>query len=477
MLRTCYASARWSCAALVLLMSCIAMTGQAQYLRTSYFMDGAQYRLQINPALAPSRGYIHLPAIGQTNASIHSNALGMSDVFDLIKNADDADYYTTDKFVNRLVDRNTAVVNAGTDLLSVGKWHGSSFISFNIGVKADGYIVAPHELFTFMRDMKGMNNNDYNNYMRDMSLEELNLNAYTEVGVGYTRLIGDCVSIGGRIKGLLGLGNINLKVNKAIVQTNLSGIDPNMDWTQAGFAELIDARGTANIDVDAVLETSFKGLELPVNSDGFIDDVDFETSRMGISGFGGALDLGVAVDVTRNFTLSASVIDLGFIKWSKGSTRVAYSNSDDLSFDSSKPGDITRFIGVVGSGKALNWDMVRLTPAPEASKSRTTTLASTMALGAEYRLLDNKLSLGALYTHRFAKPDNESELTLSAAVHPSTLVDVAVSYSPVMGGGSSFGVAMKLGPLFVGTDYMYLGNKTKCCNALVGLSIPLGTME
>ncbi len=461
----------------MLLFVGFAIVCDAQYVRTSYFMDGAQYRLRLNPALAPTRGYIHLPAVGQTNASIHSNALGMRDLVDLLKNADDADYYTTNRFYSDLVDRNTAVANVGTDLLSIGKWHGRGFISFNVGLRVDGNIAVSRELFTFMRDMKGLNHNDYSDYFRDMSNEELNLNAYSEIGLGYTRLVGDRLRLGGRLKCLLGIGNVKLTVNRATVQTHLTGVDPETDWTSTGLADLMKARGTADIDVVAVLETSFKGLELPTTSDGYINDVSTETNKMGISGFGSAIDLGFAVDVTNELTLSASLVDLGFIKWSKSSTQVAYSNSDDLSFDSNRPGDIRRFIGVVGSGEVLNWDMVRLTPDEHASKSRTTSLASTLAVGAECRLVDNKLSLGALYTNRFTKPDNESEVTLSVGVHPGDMLDFAVSYSPVMSGGSSFGLAMKLGPLFIGTDYMYLGNKTKCCNALVGLSIPLGAME
>ncbi|MDN0079735.1 hypothetical protein QVO32_09985 [Bacteroides gallinaceum] len=41
-------------------------------------------------------------------------------------------------------------------------------------------------------------------------------------------------------------------------------------------------------------------------------------------------------------------------------------------------------------------------------------------------------------------------------------------------GGKSFGLALKLGALFLGTDYMYFGNSSKAVNAFIGLSIPLG---
>jgi hypothetical protein len=57
------------------------------------------------------------------------------------------------------------------------------------------------------------------------------------------------------------------------------------------------------------------------------------------------------------------------------------------------------------------------------------------------------------------------------------LVDLALSYSPIMCGGKSLGIAVKAGPLFIGTDYLYMGNNSRCLNAQVGLSIPLGQRE
>lgn len=37
-----------------------------------------------------------------------------------------------------------------------------------------------------------------------------------------------------------------------------------------------------------------------------------------------------------------------------------------------------------------------------------------------------------------------------------------------------FGLGLKLGPLFVGTDYMFLGKNSNSVNGFVGVSIPLG---
>lgn len=65
-------------------------------------------------------------------------------------------------------------------------------------------------------------------------------------------------------------------------------------------------------------------------------------------------------------------------------------------------------------------------------------------------------------------------MTLSATVRPKSWFNAAVSYSPVQAGGKSFGLALKLGPVFVGTDYMYFGGNSKAVNGFLGISIPLG---
>lgn len=463
--------ARMAALALLALTTSVAW---GQFLRTSYFMEGSQYRLQLNPALAPSRGFVHLPSIGHVQATFHSNSMGFDDVIDMIDNRDDADYFTGDRFYNNLVDVNNATVNAGTDLLSVGWWSGKGFWTLSAVLKVDGYATVPREWFSFMRDMKGIEPVDFSNYTRQIGNEELSINAYTEIAVGYTRQLNSWLTIGGRVKGLLGMGNMKLKVRDAVIETRIEDLPADFNWNNPDPMQLVGCRGTALFDVDADLECSFEGLELRYNNDNYLDDMKFEPKHAGVAGCGAAVDLGMAFQVTEALSLSAAVNDLGFIHWSKGCTQYAHSNTADMRFSTDKPSELPYFAHVVTSGKALNLDMLRLERDEQTVKSRRTSLASTLALGGEYKVANDKLRLGVLYTNRFAKPRNESEFTMSVNYHPSSLVDLAVSYSPVMCDGKSFGVAVKVGPLFVGSDYVFLDKNTRCCNALVGLSIPLG---
>ena len=47
------------------IMLVCTLSANAQFLRTSYFMEGTHYRQQLNPALTPTKAYLNLPVISQ----------------------------------------------------------------------------------------------------------------------------------------------------------------------------------------------------------------------------------------------------------------------------------------------------------------------------------------------------------------------------------------------------------------------------
>lgn len=107
---------------LILLGICISFllptAMQAQYLRSSYFMEGSSTRIQLNPALQPKRGYVNLPGIGSVNAEVATNSLGIQDVIDVFDS--DGEFYNNDKFYNRLKGMNEVNISANTDVISFG---------------------------------------------------------------------------------------------------------------------------------------------------------------------------------------------------------------------------------------------------------------------------------------------------------------------------------------------------------------------
>lgn len=446
--------------------------GYAQFLRTSYFMEGTHYRQQLNPALAPGRGYLNLPVIGTFNASVNSSTLGYQDVMDIIDNSDGGDFFMSDAFFNKLDNVNNLNVNLSTDILSAGWYKGKNFWSFNIGLRNDIGASIPKSMFGFLREMDGLDVNDWEKLSKiDQKVEgqSLEINSYAEVGIGLARNITPRLTVGARVKALLGIGNLRLDINNVSVKSELSQIN----WNNPTIEELENLRGNAEIKVDATLENSSKLIELSQN-DGIIDEIEF--GSFGLAGYGLGIDLGASYKLLDKLTLSASLLDLGFMKWSKKNTSIAKATTNqryDLIDESSR----YEFVDMVSSGEVLNFDMLNMTLDKSAEEDRSTSLTSTLVLGAEYALLGDWLAVGALYTGRFAKPETLNELTLSANVRPKNNLNLALSYSLWQGSGKTFGVAAKLGPIFVGTDYMFFGKDTKNLNAYIGFSIPLNKQK
>ena len=479
------------------MMLVCTLSANAQFLRTSYFMEGTHYRQQLNPALTPTKGYFNLPVIGAVNATVGSTSLGYQDIIDIIDDGDD--FYKSTDFMNRLKDKNKLNVNFSTEILSAGWYKGKNFWSFNIGLRTDIGANVTKNLFTFLNQMDGEGfeeNWRTSNY--NLSGQKMNIQAYTEVGLGLSRQINSRLSVGGKVKVLLGIGNMDLKFNKVTMSADIPSDarlaqlqDPaylaaNYNTTNKA-QELLNEinKYHASLGISATLESSFKGLEL-VNGEEpdkkYIDDLKTLTIRE---------------DLVKKHAKDLKI--MGFISWKKGATKIANATSPDININvsdytkdinvddltSNDLGKITdamtklqteaeKYYNRAGSnGDIIDYDMLQM-EAKDADKSRKSRLASTLVLGAEYGFFNNKLAVGVLSTTRFVQPDALTELTFSANYRPKSWFNVALSYSAIQSAGKSFGLGLKLGPLFVGTDYMFLGKNSNSVNGFVGVSIPLG---
>ena len=433
-------------------------------------------------------------------------SLGYQDIIDIIDDGDD--FYTKPDFMNRLKDNNKLNVNFSTEILSAGWYKGKNFWSFNIGLRTDIGANLTKNMFTFLNEMETVEEN-WRNSNYDISGQQLNINAYTEIGLGLSRQINSRLTVGARVKALLGIGNMELKLNRVAMSANLPSDQQINQWSSESYwnsmtpsqaaqaaQELKDKFNNyhANLTVGAELKSSFKGLELQEEEGkDYVTDFDFDSGKLGIAGYGFGIDLGASYKILDNLTVSASVLDLGFISWSKSSTKIASANPDPIDIkgstyanmvDPNNPNtvmnavnqlqnDAQGYMDRVTNGDVLDYDMLQL-EVSDAKESRKSRLASTLVLGAEYGFFNNKLAVGVLSTTRFVQPDALTELTFSANYRPKSWFNVALSYSAIQSAGKSFGLGLKLGPLFVGTDYMFLGKNSNSVNGFVGVSIPLG---
>lgn len=441
-----------------------AITAQAQYLRTSYFMEGASTRVQMNPGLQPTRGYLNLPLIGGFNVTANTNSLGINDIIDITK--DGNDFLNNNTLYNSLQQDNRFNLNLNTNLLSFGWIKGKNFWSVNAGLRMDIGAQINKDMFTMMRTMNSfdIDNIAGREHTYKMGNQSINMNAYAEVGLGLSRRITEKLTVGARAKVLLGLARTEVNIE----QFDLNLEVPEVKVGQEDFSEEDWYGKNYSYDAKANVVTTLKGGGMTFDENNMINGFDLDASSFGIAGTGFGVDLGASYSIFNNLTVSAAVLDLGVMKWNKNNTTMATVEGHQNVTISEDNYD--QYIG----GDILSLDRFDFKKDEEADYKSSTKLSTTILLAAEYGLLNNKLSVGAVYSSRFVQPKTQTELTFLATLRPSNAFNAAISYSPILSGGKSFGLALKLGPIFAGTDYMYFGGNSKTINGFIGLSLPLG---
>ena len=121
---------------------------------------------------------------------------------------------------------------------------------------------------------------------------------------------------------------------------------------------------------------------------------------------------------------------------------------------------------------------------PICESGSTTRLRSTINIGGEYRLLENKLGIGLLSSTRLYSPKAYTELTLSGNYRPVKWFEATLSYSFIHSKFKTYGIALNFSPswinFFIGSDYMLTKVTPQCLpvsgnamNLYMGVSVPL----
>ena len=450
--------------AVAIAVSAVALPVQAQYLRSSYFMEGASSRVQLNPGLQPTRGYFAIPVIGALNVSASSNTLGVKDVIDVFN--DDSNFFMNNTLYDRLKVDNNLNINLNTDILSFGWLRGRNFWNVNLGLRMDVGARINKGMFDFMRDVNGVDMESLAGTTQtyNMGNQKVRMSAYGELGLGFSRRITEKLTVGAKVKVLLGLARAEMNIDQFDVRMDLpdypsyeSGYSEE-DWMGKGYA--YQAQGN--------VVTTMSGGGITFDNQGVIEDFEFDVDDLGLAGAGFGLDFGASYELFDNLTLSAAVLDLGFLKWKKSETRMGtVQAAEELEIDAS---NYEQFIG----GDFLSLERFNFTEERNVDYKSKTRLSSTMILAAEYAFFHKKLSVGAMYSAHFVQPKALHDITFSATYRPKNWFNLAASYSPILSGGKSMGLAAKLGPLFLGTDYMYFGKNSKSVNGFIGLTFSLG---
>lgn len=430
---------------------CTAGAG-AQNLNSSYFMEGMTYRHQLNPAFMNESNYINMPLfmLGNFNMGLKGN-IGVNDF--LYKYNQNGYKLTTfmnpmvngQEFLGNLHNKNLLNVGLSMPIIAFGFHSWGGFNTFGLNLRSNTSVNLPYGLFNFMKT--GMDNAAGNHY----SVEDLTVrtNNYVEVAFGHAReILEDRLTAGAKVKFLIGGGNANAYIKK-------------MDITMGQDEWIIDAQGTAEGSVKGGYFTSKDPEEQ--GKPGEIDG--FKVDGAGVAGYGLAFDLGAVYkmdDYLEGLTISASLLDLGFIRWNNALnaemkhsyTFKGFENPIAVKPDEGAPGDIDDELDNLGDQFK---EFIKFYDKGNTS-GRTTALAATMNIGAEYTLpYYKKLRFGFLSSTHFNKPFTWSEGRISANVAPVDWFDASVNYA-ISSFGSSLGWVLNFHPngfnFFIGTDHM-----------------------
>lgn len=434
----------------------------AQGLNSAYFVEDYKFRHNMNPAYGSEQNYISLPALGNINVRMNGN-FGLGDVlFDNPRYGIDNNKKKT-TFMNPYLSSSDALsgfnkgnnrINADVDItiLSAGFKGFGGYNTISLDARTNVGVVLPYELFEFARNT--------GNKTYDIGDINAHAQSFVQLAFGHSHDINEKLRVGGKVKFLFGVGRADLQMSN--LRADLSSEDK---WTVSGDATAnVSLKGFTYIEEEKDYKQADKGTYRYVN------DVDVDGA--GLGGFGLAVDLGGVYKINDDFTVSAALIDLGFIGWSNNMQAVNRQNSfefngfhdiaihDEDANGNTKPNAFDSQTDKYSDQLA---DFANLSDDGDQG-GRSTGIGATLNVGCEYSLPSYRnLKFGLLSSSRINGKYSWTECRVSANVAPLKWIDGGVNFA-VNSYTASFGWVANFHPkgfnVFIGMDHI-LGKTSK----------------
>ena len=439
------------------LLSMCSLHAMAQQLNSAYFTNDYKFRHTMNPAFGNEQNYVSMPGFGNVNVSTMGN-FGYEDVI-----FDNPMFPSTSKdrlttFMNPYISTADALkgFNSGDNkilgdvsitVLSAGFKGFGGYNTVELNARTSFGVSMPYELFEFA---KNTGNRTYN-----IGNISANGQAFAELAFGHSRQINEKLRVGAKVKLLFGAGRGDVNIDN--VKADLAADDK---WTVSGHAK-------SEVSVKGF---TYKTEEKEYKEEGrgtyqYVNDVDVDGA--GLGGFGLAFDLGGVYKINNDFTVSAALLDLGFIKWSNnmvavnGGEEFVFNGFHDVAVNEDRGGSTLSMQGDKYSDQLA--DFANLQDKGDEG-GRTTGIGATLNLGCEYTLpVYRKITFGVLSSTRFRGDYSWTEARVSANWTPLKWIDGGVN----MAFGSyrnSFGWVVNFHPkgynFYVGMDHT-LGKVSK----------------
>ncbi|MBE6239672.1 MAG: hypothetical protein E7113_06465 [Bacteroidales bacterium] len=460
----------------VVAMMLLPLMAGAQALKGSYFLDNSLQRHRLNPAFAPRANYFSVPVISNVGLGLYGN-VGPAD-FLYPKNGELYTFLnrnvTMEEFSKNLPARPLVDLDVDTDIFNFGFSALGGFWTVDAGIRVDGQIGLPRDFLIFAKQGMAASEQRYS-----LNGFEMFQTSSVYAAVGHSRDLSDLVKglrVGAKLRFFLPFEHIGLTMGDSYLSMNQD------KWTVNSSASGVVAASFLKVNPEAL------------GGDSEQEFLEMNTSDLGLAGFGLALDLGAEYrldigSVVDGLTFSLSALDLGGYFFGKNSLQgleskgtAVYEGLKDIEMGGGEG------VNLEESLDALQDEFLALANLQESSNPMYTSVGTGAKIfaGVEYPFLQEKMSVGLLYSGKFGYSKMINDLTVSYNLNPCKWFNFGLNWS-FLNSYKTMGWIVEFSPkagvdFFIGSDYTFFEVMPKIflpvdklwVNARFGLSFMIG---
>lgn len=346
-----------------------------------------------------------------------------------------------DDFFTQFGNSNTFGLDLALAPISFGFRIQQMYFTFDVTSKTSVGFTYPRTMMEFL--WRG----NEENATYDLSELGFHFSEHLEFALGISRKFGDLLTVGIRPKLLTGIAHISSENN------NISLFTSHEIW---------------QLDSHLDMQLCVPGLNIPTNAEGVYDPEgelvfdstltfsDYRKIAMSNKGFG--IDLGAHFKPIDRLTVSASIIDIGFINWKNYTQTASLEGSfdfDGIEFNlSDETDDTTDFVRNLWDSVKGNFEV------SQSEGSFKTSLDPKIFVGGNYRLT-RRIDAGLLGRFDMLESGMKARLIIHGTWHPSSFYALSISYCPIGDQATTFGTAVsgRIGPFSYYTVFDYRGLK------------------
>ena len=369
----------------------------------------------LNPAVQiKCKWYVGIPLLASTQLNYSNSSFSFNDVFSTASGSATLDI---DNFMSNVKKTNLLSTELHLDLISIGYRKDDYYITFNIAEKVNAAVTYPGSIL----ELAWEGNTLFLGETEKFNNLRTHTTYYREYALGVSKVWDAYNLFGARVKLLFGKANIYSGKSEMSLYT-----DPN----------------TFNLEVegDIKINTSFP-ITVNQDADGNISGITMgELDPLGFlmngKNKGFAIDLGWIHKYSDDLTFSASLLDLGFIRWQTDITNIHLSGAFDYSGVGLGTGfDDTEYILDIRDSLVNSFDQT------VTQEKYYSWLPTQIYLGAMYQYRP-KLGIGVVNRNVIYRNKLHSSLTLSANTTLWNKLSGSLSWSYLNNSYKNVGLAL-----------------------------------